>query len=291
MTQPSATRTGCLASSPTSSPRSPCRITKALGDARRRIIVAVVLVIGAVLLGFSLRRQPGARRFYWLTFALAAVWAMGAFASGPLHLGVCDSRGRNQRPVITGSVVGLAARRGLRGRRSGSPRNSRGARLCHPRSRIRQLRAPCAGRCDHGDQWDRRGTLLSRRAVHRAGEAPPGNRVHAHVHRRDLGRHPQPDAGLRGASSSARCARTSAAPPGECSHRCSPTSSGAWSWCSHCHRYSASSAAGAPARPCASAPPASRPPPAVPARCRPPGKSSASTRLSTAGRRSRTTPA
>jgi membrane protease YdiL (CAAX protease family) len=38
---------------------------------------------------------------------LAAVWAVGAFASGPLHLGSIKVRGRNQRPVITGTGIGL----------------------------------------------------------------------------------------------------------------------------------------------------------------------------------------
>jgi membrane protease YdiL (CAAX protease family) len=75
---------------------------------RRRIVVAVVLVIGAVVLGFSLSQEPGSETFYWWTLALAAVWALGAFASGPLHLGSVRFRGRNQRPVITGTVVGLA---------------------------------------------------------------------------------------------------------------------------------------------------------------------------------------
>ena len=31
------------------------------------------------------------------------MWAVGAFASGPLHLGSVRFRGRNQRPVITGT--------------------------------------------------------------------------------------------------------------------------------------------------------------------------------------------
>jgi CAAX protease family protein len=75
---------------------------------RRRIVVAVVLVIGAVVLGFSLSQEPGAESFYWWTLALAAVWAVGAFVSGPLRLGCVRFRGRNQRPVITGTVVGLA---------------------------------------------------------------------------------------------------------------------------------------------------------------------------------------
>jgi membrane protease YdiL (CAAX protease family) len=75
---------------------------------RRRIVVAVVLVIGAALLGYSLTRPPGDESFYWLTLALAGVWAIGAFVSGPLHLGCVRFRGRNQRPVITGTAVGLA---------------------------------------------------------------------------------------------------------------------------------------------------------------------------------------
>ena len=74
---------------------------------RRRIVVAIVLVIGAALLGFLLTTQPAQRSFYWLTLALAAVWAVGAFASGPLHLGSIKVRGRNQRPAITGTIVGL----------------------------------------------------------------------------------------------------------------------------------------------------------------------------------------
>jgi len=75
---------------------------------RRRIVVAVVLVIGAALLGYSLTRPPGDESFIWLTLALAAVWALGAVASGPLHLGCVRFRGRNQRPVITGTAVGVA---------------------------------------------------------------------------------------------------------------------------------------------------------------------------------------
>jgi membrane protease YdiL (CAAX protease family) len=74
---------------------------------RRRIVVVVVLVIGGALLGYSLARTPGDASFYWLTLALAAVWALGAFASGPLHLGCIRFRGRNQRPVITGTAIGL----------------------------------------------------------------------------------------------------------------------------------------------------------------------------------------
>jgi uncharacterized protein len=74
---------------------------------RRRIVVAIVLVLGAAALGLALKRHPGETSFYWLTLALAGVWALGAFASGPLHLGGVRWRGRNQRPVISGTVIGL----------------------------------------------------------------------------------------------------------------------------------------------------------------------------------------
>ncbi|MGO9926723.1 MAG: lysostaphin resistance A-like protein [Mycobacterium sp.] len=74
---------------------------------RRRVIVAITLVIGTAVLGFSLRRHPGESSFYWLTLVLAAVWVAGGFISGPLHLGGICWRGRNQRPVITGTTIGV----------------------------------------------------------------------------------------------------------------------------------------------------------------------------------------
>jgi uncharacterized protein len=74
---------------------------------RRRIVVGITLVLGAVVLGVSLRSKPGETSFYWLTLLLAAVWFGGSFISGPLHLGGICWRGRNQRPVITGTTVGL----------------------------------------------------------------------------------------------------------------------------------------------------------------------------------------
>ncbi|CAM3141299.1 CPBP family intramembrane metalloprotease [Mycobacterium intermedium] len=74
---------------------------------RRRIVVVITLVVGAVVLGFSLRVEAGDSSFYWLTLLLAAVWFVGGFLSGPLHLGGICWRGRNQRPVITGTTAGL----------------------------------------------------------------------------------------------------------------------------------------------------------------------------------------
>ncbi|MBV9091321.1 MAG: CPBP family intramembrane metalloprotease [Mycobacteriaceae bacterium] len=74
---------------------------------RRRIVVAGFLIIGAVVLGFSLNAPPGTASFYWLTLLLAVVWFTGAFLGRPIHLGRIRWRGRNQRPVITGTAIGL----------------------------------------------------------------------------------------------------------------------------------------------------------------------------------------
>jgi membrane protease YdiL (CAAX protease family) len=74
---------------------------------RRRVVVAVVLVIGATLLGFSLAVRPGDNAFYPLTLAVAGVWTIGGFLSGPLHLGYLPFRGTLRRPVVTGLALGI----------------------------------------------------------------------------------------------------------------------------------------------------------------------------------------
>src|ERR1700736_1228264 len=68
---------------------------------RRRIVVVIVLLLGAAALGLALRRHPGEPSFYRWSLVLAAVWALGALASGPSHLGLFAWRGRNQRSVIS----------------------------------------------------------------------------------------------------------------------------------------------------------------------------------------------
>lgn len=76
---------------------------------RRRVVAAVVLVVGAVLLGISLDVEPGDRSFYPLTLLVAATWTVGGLASGPLHLGRIPFRGSLRRPVLTPVALGLAA--------------------------------------------------------------------------------------------------------------------------------------------------------------------------------------
>ena len=77
-------------------------------DLRRRQLVTIGFVVaGAVVLGFSLRLDPGSRWFYPATLGLAGLWAVGAFASGPLHLGRITFRDEHRRPVMTPIALGL----------------------------------------------------------------------------------------------------------------------------------------------------------------------------------------
>ena len=79
-------------------------------QARRRRIVTGVGITGAALLGLSLSSKPGSRRFYVLTFGVAATWAGGALGSGPLHLGQIQTRDQTlHRPLGTPVLTGVGA--------------------------------------------------------------------------------------------------------------------------------------------------------------------------------------
>jgi membrane protease YdiL (CAAX protease family) len=73
---------------------------------RRQLVTVGFVLLGAVVLGLSLRIDPGSRWFYASTLGLAAVWAVGAFASGPLHLGRIAFRDRHTRPILTPIAIG-----------------------------------------------------------------------------------------------------------------------------------------------------------------------------------------
>lgn len=74
---------------------------------RRQLVTVLFVVIGAGVLGWSLRIAPGSSLFYPATFLLAAVWAVGAFSSGPLHLGRIDVGEALRRPILQPILLGL----------------------------------------------------------------------------------------------------------------------------------------------------------------------------------------
>lgn len=77
---------------------------------RRQVVSLVVVVVGALVLAFALRRtDTGSAEFYGATMLLALVWTVGAFASGPIHLGrVGVDVQAAARPVVQPILVGLA---------------------------------------------------------------------------------------------------------------------------------------------------------------------------------------
>jgi membrane protease YdiL (CAAX protease family) len=74
---------------------------------RRRWVTGSVIVVGAVVLAVSLRIEPGNDWFYPATFGLAVIWTVGAFASGPLHLGrTLQGEQPGPRPLLMPLVYG-----------------------------------------------------------------------------------------------------------------------------------------------------------------------------------------
>ena len=75
---------------------------------RRQVVAAVVVLVGAVVLGWSLRLEPGSGTFYVAAVVLAGVWAAGAFLSGRLHLGRIAGEGEVfVRPILAPILLGL----------------------------------------------------------------------------------------------------------------------------------------------------------------------------------------
>jgi membrane protease YdiL (CAAX protease family) len=75
---------------------------------RRRVVVVIVLAVGATLLGVSLAVKPGHWAFYPLTVALAATWVAGSFISGRIHLGRIALQNQLKRPIVPPILIGVA---------------------------------------------------------------------------------------------------------------------------------------------------------------------------------------
>lgn len=74
---------------------------------RRLIAVIVTLSVGVIVSAWALRIPAGDPLFYPATAALALVWLIGAFASGPVHLGSEPYR-PGRRPVVTSVGIAVA---------------------------------------------------------------------------------------------------------------------------------------------------------------------------------------
>jgi uncharacterized protein len=74
---------------------------------RRQLVSVVVVLVGALVLGLSLRLEQGSPWFYLATLGLAGVWTAGAFVSGPLHLGRIARGEGFSRPVLAPLALGF----------------------------------------------------------------------------------------------------------------------------------------------------------------------------------------
>jgi membrane protease YdiL (CAAX protease family) len=75
---------------------------------RRQLVAAVVVRVGAIVLGWSLRLEPGSNVFYVAAVLLAGIWAAGAFLSGRLHLGrIAGGTEMFVRPILAPILLGL----------------------------------------------------------------------------------------------------------------------------------------------------------------------------------------
>lgn len=75
---------------------------------RRQFVTVGFVVVGGVILGVLLRLDKGSPLFVAMSLVLAAVWALGAFASGPLHLGSITVRDMAVRPILQPILIGAA---------------------------------------------------------------------------------------------------------------------------------------------------------------------------------------
>lgn len=77
---------------------------------RRRVVSALTLVVGAIVLAVTLRIPPGDESFYVGGLALAGVWAVGGLAAGRLHVGWAHTRESGlARPVVQPVALALLA--------------------------------------------------------------------------------------------------------------------------------------------------------------------------------------
>ena len=141
----------------------------------RRVVTGVFVVIGAVVLGWSLQIDAGDSTFYVATLVLAAIWTIGAFASGPLYLGRIAHAGAARRPAQARrrrDSARAGAGRHLRGRGAGGAGDPAGRPADLQRAEPRERRRHAPAGAHHGGERDRGGAVLPRRALRRRTRHP-----------------------------------------------------------------------------------------------------------------------
>lgn len=74
---------------------------------RRQVVTASFVVLGAIVLGILLRLDQGSTLFILMSLVLAGVWTVGAFVSGPIHLGrIVAKEDMEVRPIVQPLLIG-----------------------------------------------------------------------------------------------------------------------------------------------------------------------------------------
>ena len=81
--------------------------TQADTSLRRRVVVAATLIVGSIVLWWSLAIPAGQPLFYLATLMLGLVWAVGAFASGPIHRGHGRIHANGQAGHLIAPAIGI----------------------------------------------------------------------------------------------------------------------------------------------------------------------------------------
>lgn len=75
---------------------------------RRRVVALITVVVGAVALAATLRMDRDSPWFPLAALGVAAIWAIGSFTGGRLHLGSIVVDGQVQRPILQPIIAGVA---------------------------------------------------------------------------------------------------------------------------------------------------------------------------------------
>ena len=145
---------------------------------RRRIVVAVVLLLGAAVLSLALRQHPGEPSVLLVVAGVGGGLGAGAFVVRAVASRRRPLAGPQPAPGGQRQHDRAAARGRFPARRVDRPGDPGGRRAHHPVAALHRSRIVAAHSGHRAAGRHRRGVVLPRRAVHRAGPAPPVADLH-----------------------------------------------------------------------------------------------------------------